>query len=155
MFARISTSRSYELAIHTALTRQRELERKLVEFSLFGLPQQAQSLFRTLVVIPAGVFLLVVLRNLVGQPAVLDKEIARNGKLPRWRVNHMANIAKPIQIFGGGNKGLSLHLVGGEKVTPTRRMHAQRQDHRRWLRRGIGKLVSGSDLYRHIACSLA
>ena len=63
---RISTSRSYELAIHTALTRQRELERKLVEFSLFGLPQQAQSLFRTLVVIPAGVFLLVVLRNLVG-----------------------------------------------------------------------------------------
>jgi hypothetical protein len=63
---RISTSRSYELAIHTALTRQRELEKRLVEFSLFGLPQQAQSLFRTLVVIPAGVFLLVVLRNLVG-----------------------------------------------------------------------------------------
>lgn len=63
---RISTSRSYELAIHTALTQQRELEKKLVEFSLFGLPQQAQALFRTLVVIPAGVFLLVVLRNMVG-----------------------------------------------------------------------------------------
>jgi hypothetical protein len=63
---RISTSRSYELAIHTALSQQRELEKRLVEFSLFGLPQQAQALFRTLVVIPAGVFLLVVLRNLVG-----------------------------------------------------------------------------------------
>ena len=63
---RVSTSRSYELAIHTALTRQRELEKKLVEFSLFGLPQQAQALFRTLVVIPAGIFLLVVLRNVVG-----------------------------------------------------------------------------------------
>jgi hypothetical protein len=63
---RISTSRSYELAIHTAVTRQRELEKRLVEFSLFGLPLQVQALFRTLVVIPAGVFLLVILRNIVG-----------------------------------------------------------------------------------------
>jgi hypothetical protein len=62
----VATSRSYELAIHTALTRQRELERKLVEFSLFGLPLQAQALFRTLLVIPAGILLLVVLRNVVG-----------------------------------------------------------------------------------------
>jgi hypothetical protein len=63
---KISTSRSYELAIHTALTRQRELEKKLVEFSLFGLPLQAQALFRTLLVIPIGVLLLVLLRNVVG-----------------------------------------------------------------------------------------
>jgi hypothetical protein len=63
---RISTSRSYELAIHTALTRQRELEKKLVEFSLFGLPLQAQALFRTLLVIPIGILLLVLLRNVVG-----------------------------------------------------------------------------------------
>lgn len=63
---RISTSRSYELAIHTALSQQRELEKKLVEFSLFGLPLQAQALFRTLLVIPIGILLLVVLRNVVG-----------------------------------------------------------------------------------------
>lgn len=62
----LSTSRSYELAIHTALTQQRALEKKLVEFSLFGLPLQAQALFRTLLVIPAGVLLLVILRNIVG-----------------------------------------------------------------------------------------
>jgi hypothetical protein len=62
----VSTSRSYELAIHAALTRQRELEKKLVEFSLFGLPLQAQALFRTLLVIPIGILLLVLLRNVVG-----------------------------------------------------------------------------------------
>ncbi|OGA45229.1 MAG: hypothetical protein A3F74_26685 [Betaproteobacteria bacterium RIFCSPLOWO2_12_FULL_62_58] len=62
----ISTSRSYELATRTALNQQRALERQLVEFSLFGLPLQSQALFRTLVVIPVGILLLVVLRNIVG-----------------------------------------------------------------------------------------
>jgi hypothetical protein len=62
----ISTSRSYELATQTALSRQRALERKLIEFSLFGLPLQSQALFRTLLVIPVGILLLVVLRNVVG-----------------------------------------------------------------------------------------
>jgi hypothetical protein len=62
----ISTSRSFEFATRTALTQQRALEKKLVEFSLFGLPLQSQALFRTLVVIPVGILLLVVLRNIVG-----------------------------------------------------------------------------------------
>ncbi|MBI4206167.1 MAG: UUP1 family membrane protein [Betaproteobacteria bacterium] len=62
----IATSRSYELATRTALSQQRALERKLVEFSLFGLPLQSQALFRTLLVIPVGILLLVVLRNIVG-----------------------------------------------------------------------------------------
>lgn len=62
----VSTSRSYELATRTALNAQRELERKLVDFSLFGLPLQSQALFRTLLVIPVGILLLVVLRNIVG-----------------------------------------------------------------------------------------
>ncbi len=61
-----TTTRSYEHAIRTALTRQRELEKRLVEFSLFGLPLQAQSLFRTILVVPIGILLLVVLRNVVG-----------------------------------------------------------------------------------------
>lgn len=63
---RISTSRSYELATRTAHNQQRDLEKKLVEFSLFGLPLQSQALFRTLMVIPVGILLLVVLRNIVG-----------------------------------------------------------------------------------------
>jgi hypothetical protein len=62
----VATSRSYELATRTALSQQRALERKLVEFSLFGLPLQSQALFRTLVVIPMGILLLVILRNVVG-----------------------------------------------------------------------------------------
>ena len=62
----VSTSRSYELAMRTAINQQRALEGKLIEFSLFGLPLQTQSLFRTLVVIPIGILLLVVLRNVVG-----------------------------------------------------------------------------------------
>jgi len=62
----ISTSRSYELATRTALSRQRQLEKKLVEYSIFGLPLQAQSLFRVILVIPVGILLLVVLRNVVG-----------------------------------------------------------------------------------------
>jgi hypothetical protein len=48
------------------VAQQRALERKLVEFSLFGLPLQSQSLFRTLLIVPLGVFVLVVLRNVVG-----------------------------------------------------------------------------------------
>jgi len=62
----ITTSRSYEHATRTALNRQKDLEKKLVEFSLFGLPLQAQSLFRTILVVPVGILLLVVLRNVVG-----------------------------------------------------------------------------------------
>lgn len=62
----ISTSQSYEFATRTALNQQRDLERKLVEFSLFGLPLQSQALFRILVVIPMGILLLVILRNVVG-----------------------------------------------------------------------------------------
>jgi hypothetical protein len=62
----ITTSRSYEYSMRTALAQQRQLERKLIEFSLFGLPLQAQSLFRTVLVIPMGILLLVVLRNVVG-----------------------------------------------------------------------------------------
>ena len=62
----ISTGRSYELATRTAIDQQRALEKKLIEFSLFGLPLQSQALFRTLMVIPVGILLLVVLRNIVG-----------------------------------------------------------------------------------------
>ncbi|MDH3286419.1 MAG: UUP1 family membrane protein [Betaproteobacteria bacterium] len=62
----ISTSRSFEYAVRSALAQQRALEKRFIEFSLFGLPLQAQSLFRTILVIPVGILLLVVLRNIVG-----------------------------------------------------------------------------------------
>lgn len=62
----ISTSRAFEYAVRTALAQQRALEKRFIEFSLFGLPLAAQSLFRTILVIPVGILLLVVLRNIVG-----------------------------------------------------------------------------------------
>jgi hypothetical protein len=62
----VSTSRSYELSMQTALNQQRRQEQRLIEFSLFGLPLQAQALYRTILVIPVGILLLVFLRNVVG-----------------------------------------------------------------------------------------
>ena len=62
----IATRHSYETALRTALAREQALEKRLVEFSLFGLPLQAQLLFRTILVIPVGILFLVVLRNVVG-----------------------------------------------------------------------------------------
>jgi len=62
----VTVTRSYELGVRAAVAQQRAQEKKLIEFSLFGLPLQSQALFRTLLVIPLGVFLLVVLRNVVG-----------------------------------------------------------------------------------------
>jgi hypothetical protein len=62
----VTVSRAHEYALTTAVRQGKKLEEKLVEFSIFGLPLQTQAVFRTLLVIPAGIFLLVVLRNVVG-----------------------------------------------------------------------------------------
>ncbi len=62
----VTVNRSYELGVRAAVAQQRAQEKGLIEFSLFGLPLQSQALFRTLLVIPLGVFLLVVLRNVIG-----------------------------------------------------------------------------------------
>jgi len=62
----VAVSRSYEYALDSALKHGRKLEQKLVEYSLFGLPVQTQSVYRSLLVIPVGIFLLVILRNVIG-----------------------------------------------------------------------------------------
>lgn len=62
----VAVSRSYEYALETALKQGRKLEQKLVEYSLFGLPIQTQSVYRSVLVIPVGLLLLVILRNVVG-----------------------------------------------------------------------------------------
>lgn len=62
----VAVSRSYEYALDAALKQGRKLEQKLVEYSLFGLPIQTQSVYRSVLVIPVGIFLLVILRNVVG-----------------------------------------------------------------------------------------
>jgi len=62
----VTIGRSYELGVKAAVAQQRARERKLVDYSLFSLPLQSQALFRTLLVIPLGVLVLVILRNVVG-----------------------------------------------------------------------------------------
>lgn len=62
----VAVSRSYEYALDAVLKQGHKLERKLVEFSLFGLPIQTQSVYRSVLVIPVGILLLVVLRNVIG-----------------------------------------------------------------------------------------
>ena len=62
----VTVSRSLEFSTRVAVARQRALEHRLIEFSLFGLPLQSQLLFRTLLAVPLGAFVLVVLRNVVG-----------------------------------------------------------------------------------------
>lgn len=62
----VTTARTYETAIRSAVQRQLGKQSGWVEYSLFGLPLQTQALFRTLLTIPLGVLLLVVLRNVIG-----------------------------------------------------------------------------------------
>ncbi len=62
----ITSARTYEAAIRAVVQRQRVMNNALIEYSLFGLPLQSQLLFRTLLTIPLGVLLLVLLRNVVG-----------------------------------------------------------------------------------------
>ncbi len=62
----VAVSRSYEYALASALKQGKKLEQKLVEYSLFGLPIQTQSVYRSVLVIPVGILLLVILRNVIG-----------------------------------------------------------------------------------------
>jgi hypothetical protein len=62
----VSVKRAFEFTLQTALARSRQVERALVEFSVFGLPLQTQAVYQILLSVPIGIFLLVVLRNVVG-----------------------------------------------------------------------------------------
>jgi hypothetical protein len=61
-----SVSKAHQFALRLALVRGRAVGAELVEFSLFGLPFQAQQVYRILLVMPVGIVLLVLLRNIIG-----------------------------------------------------------------------------------------
>ncbi len=61
-----SVSRAHQFALRSAIERGRAVGAELLDFSLFGLPFQTQQVYRILMVVPAGIFLLVVLRNIIG-----------------------------------------------------------------------------------------
>lgn len=57
---------AHQFALRSALERSRGKDVSLVDFSLFRLPFQTQQVYRILLVVPVGILLLVLLRNVVG-----------------------------------------------------------------------------------------
>ena len=62
----VSVSRSQELALQT-VSETGELKKPfLLGFSLFSLPIETQAVYHVILMVPVGVFLLVILRNVIG-----------------------------------------------------------------------------------------
>ena len=55
-----------EAAIQSAILKSRLASPKLLEFSLFSLPLETQTVYRILLMVPLGALLLVILRNVIG-----------------------------------------------------------------------------------------
>jgi hypothetical protein len=64
--SQISVSESHESAIMNANSRGQLSLPTFTRFSLLGLPIDTQAVYRILLTVPIGVFLLVILRNIVG-----------------------------------------------------------------------------------------
>lgn len=62
----VSVRRSEQASIRAAAVRSSIISPHLLKFSLFSLPVQTQEVYRVLLLIPLGAFLLVILRNVVG-----------------------------------------------------------------------------------------
>lgn len=62
----LSVAVNQEEGIRSAIERTRFVNPGFLEFSLFRLPIQTQSVYRVLLMIPLGAFLVVIFRNLVG-----------------------------------------------------------------------------------------
>ena len=65
----LSVSRDQEAGIKSAVVRGQIKKPLLVKFSLFSLPIHSQQVYRVLLMVPVGAFLMVVLRNVVGLSA--------------------------------------------------------------------------------------
>jgi hypothetical protein len=64
--ATLGVRQASEFMLRTALTTGSEARRRLLDFSIFGLPQATQEVYHLLFTVPIGIFLLVILRNVVG-----------------------------------------------------------------------------------------
>jgi len=63
---KISVRKSTQSSIQAAMIRGDIVSPQLLSFSLFSLPVQSQEVYRILLTIPLGAFLLVIMRNVVG-----------------------------------------------------------------------------------------
>jgi hypothetical protein len=66
LMAEVHTSNNPESALQTAMAEIGHAEPLLLKFSIFSLPLHTQSVYRVLLLIPIGVFVLVFLRNVIG-----------------------------------------------------------------------------------------
>lgn len=64
--ATLSVSRSEEPVLQAALDTGEMKKPFLLDFSVFSLPIETQSVYRVILLLPVGVFLLVILRNVIG-----------------------------------------------------------------------------------------
>ncbi|MGH7255303.1 MAG: UUP1 family membrane protein, partial [Nitrospirales bacterium] len=62
----LSVAMNQEEAVAGAVMRSQLMTPTLLKFSLFSLPLETQSVYRILLMVPLGAFLLVILRNVVG-----------------------------------------------------------------------------------------
>ncbi|CAN5841499.1 inactive transglutaminase family protein [soil metagenome] len=62
----IAVRRTEAGGLEAAALRGRIVNPQLLEFSLLSLPMQTQSVYRVLLAVPVGAFLLVIMRNIVG-----------------------------------------------------------------------------------------
>ena len=62
----LSVTRELEAAISTAVVRGQIKKPLLLKFSLLSLPLHSQQVYRILLMVPVGGFLLVILRNVIG-----------------------------------------------------------------------------------------
>ncbi|EDZ67481.1 hypothetical protein NOC27_808 [Nitrosococcus oceani AFC27] len=61
-----SVSSRFQELVLVAEQRARQINSLIMDFSLFSLPVQTQNVYRVLLLIPIGTFLIVVLRNVIG-----------------------------------------------------------------------------------------
>jgi hypothetical protein len=61
-----SVARSKEAAVQAAIDTGEPKKSFLLEFSLFSLPIETQAVYQVILLIPVGVFILVILRNVIG-----------------------------------------------------------------------------------------
>jgi len=66
MHITLSVTRELEAAINTAVVRGQIKKPLLLNFSLLSLPLHSQQVYRILLMVPVGGFLLVILRNIIG-----------------------------------------------------------------------------------------
>jgi hypothetical protein len=62
----LSVTREMEAAIHTAVVKGRIKKPLLLRLSLLSLPLHSQQVYRILLMVPVGGFLIVILRNIIG-----------------------------------------------------------------------------------------